>query len=100
MIKQETRQMNHVIAKHYGFGHQLDKLIEEMAELTVAIHHMRSRVGECFYQDFFEELADVTLVIEQITSLLTERERRDIQDIMSRKVDRELDRICLQRKEK
>lgn len=31
------------IADHYGFDNQLRKLTEEMAELTVAIHHFLDR---------------------------------------------------------
>lgn len=30
-----------VIANHYGLENQCKKLTEEMAELTVAVHHLR-----------------------------------------------------------
>lgn len=50
------------IADHYGLEHQSQKLIEEMAELTVAI----CKDNE---SDILEEIADVEIMLEQIKYL-------------------------------
>ena len=84
------------IANHYGFG-QTEKLIEEMAELMVAIKHLY-RLDEDFrkyYDDFIEELGDVKILIAQLDVLL--RDKDAIWDTLQRsidfKIERELTRI-------
>ena len=70
------------IAKHYGFANQASQLVEEMAELTKALSKMRrsnrdnaliETDGE-FYtieeRAVIEEIADVSVMIEQIKYLL------------------------------
>jgi hypothetical protein len=56
--------------KHYGPGAQLRKLIEEMAELTVALSHYEQ--GRCSTADVITEIADVGLVLAQVERIFGE----------------------------
>lgn len=62
-----------IIADHYGFDHQLRKLTEEMAELTVAIHHYLDRKDDESKASLCEEFADVEIMIDQIRYLMPQR---------------------------
>lgn len=60
------------IAEHYGYDAQARQLIEEMAELTVALNkEWRARVGYISHDEemrkrIIEEIADVEVMLEQI----------------------------------
>ncbi len=54
------------IYRHYGFTHQQNKLVEECEELVEAAQEEN-------WQHFVEELADVTVMIEQMKLELAER---------------------------
>lgn len=82
------------IADHRGFNAQATKLVEEMAELTVAIMHLnRKDAPEKRKAEFIEELGDVLIIAEQIVSLLKPQERIYLSDSIEFKIDRELNRI-------
>lgn len=53
--------------KTYGIEKQLDMLIEEMAELTLAIQHMKR--GRCGWNEVAEEIADVRIMTSQFHTL-------------------------------
>jgi NTP pyrophosphatase (non-canonical NTP hydrolase) len=58
----------------FGAKHQVDRLMEECAELIVAIMHFRR--GHCSIQDVISEVADVIITsaqFEHITPALVER---------------------------
>lgn len=57
------------IADHYGYGGQSRQLIEEMAELTVAINK-KWRDDTVGTESIIEEIADVEIMLEQIKYLL------------------------------
>lgn len=75
------------VADHYGLNAQLEKTLEEMEELYIAIHS-RTFSGE---GGIYEEIADVYNMLDQI-AYLTNREEA-IQDIAEQKMIRTLDRI-------
>ena len=78
--------MNQQIINHYGYEHQLKKLIEELRELEeVILYHT--------YDDehIKEEMADVLNLIEQISVFQGWSE--DINEIKKFKINRQLDRI-------
>jgi hypothetical protein len=88
------------IAKHYGLHRQEEQLIEEMAELTKAIIDKRRYENGTLYKtksqsalerDIVEELADVKIVLEQLTYLMGAQDM--VENWMEYKVDRELRRI-------
>lgn len=77
MARQEKAKLAQIdprlkqIADHYGFDAQAEKAIEEMAELIVAIKHLKKLDGnEADYLVYFvEELADVKIMIDQLIYL-------------------------------
>ena len=88
------------ISEFYGFDAQSRQCIEEMAELTVALNKYYRVVNEMNYvyehekciSSIIEELADVEIMINQIKYLLNIYED-DIETIINRKIQRQLERI-------
>ena len=81
------------IADHFGLDTQLDQLTEEMGELLQAISKYRRHNGEgqplrsAYNPDnLAEELADVSLVLEQVIYLLGVS--NDVRAIRSKKIGR------------
>lgn len=50
--------------EYFGIDNQKLKAIEEMAELTNALIHLRD--GRCEEQDVITEIADVTIMMQQL----------------------------------
>ena len=85
------------IAEHYGVTHQCLKTVEEMAELSVELMKMvNAENGEL--DRVFEEIADVSIMIEQLR-LLLDPYRLVIDTIISRKIRRQLGRIEAEKQE-
>ena len=96
-----TEQKIQYIADHYGYEPQSRQLIEEMAELTVAINkawrsHSNdvevSNMGYENYKNILEEMADTLVMVWQIKYLLGVGEG-ELADIVEVKLDRQLERI-------
>jgi NTP pyrophosphatase (non-canonical NTP hydrolase) len=93
------------IAENYDIDKQVDVLIEEMAELTKALlknrraqnGHTDTPVGHTV-QNIIEEIADVQIMLLQINYLGDFED--DVIDIMNYKLDRQLERIEHEKKEK
>jgi hypothetical protein len=60
----DRKQLYNSAWKHWGADAQVDMLIEEMGELTVALLHAR-RNGVIFSYDVSEEVGDVEICLEQ-----------------------------------
>lgn len=58
------KEINQKALEHLGIHNQQMKAIEEMAELTNAL--MRLRDGRCAEQDVITEIADVTIMMQQL----------------------------------
>jgi NTP pyrophosphatase (non-canonical NTP hydrolase) len=69
MDKLDREQLYNTAWKHWGSDSQLDMLIEEMAELTRAILKTR-RNGVAFSYAMYEEMADVSICMEQVETQL------------------------------
>lgn len=83
-----------IIAEHHGLEHQLNKLVEEMAELTVAIMHIKKADNpEKRWADVIEELGDVMIVASDVQHLLPETDKMSLSESISYKLNRELVRI-------
>ena len=93
------------IAENYGYDAQSRQLIEEMAELTQAINKYWRKQLECGkrtpfatkpdneeWKNIVEEIADVTIMLEQIKYLLSISDT-DIERIIEQKLNRQLERI-------
>ena len=97
MNQEEYRNNIVAIAEHYGYESQARQLIEEMAELTQAINKAW-RMGNDFdnllvqKRNIKEEIADVTIMIEQIKYLLSISDT-EIDQIIDQKLNRQLERI-------
>lgn len=73
------------IYTHYGFKHQTRKLLEELDELKAAI-------AKNDLQNMLEEMADVSVLIDQFT-INSQTWERQIQKIKMEKVQRQVKRI-------
>lgn len=92
------------IADTYGFSEQSRQLSEECAELIVAVNKYHREIkkpshtpSDCTDKQYLslqimEEIADVTIMIEQIKYLLQISET-DIEQIIEQKLNRQLERI-------
>lgn len=83
-------QMIKKIAKHYGFKNQGIKLSEEAAELSAAMSKLLT--GEGGRLAVISEIADVTIMIEQVQYLMG-IDKCEILDTMEYKLNRQLERI-------
>lgn len=88
----ELSDMQKTIAEHYGFDHQLDKLQEELAELTLSIYRFTSDEWIPNKILLIQELADVKNLIEQL-EILDPYIEEGIQCQIKYKCERQLDRI-------
>lgn len=92
------------IADHYGYEPQSMQLIEEMAELTVAINKYRRFVSkgvnnavnnilqaEFLLNNIIEEIADVEIMLEQIKHLIDSN--NDVAKVKELKIARQIERI-------
>lgn len=94
-----------IIAEHYGIENQSVQLMEEMAELTIALNKYRrsskiehkticDSIDEQFIiAQIMEEICDVEIVLEQIKYLLN-HSSDDLAVWKQRKIERQLERIA------
>lgn len=94
------------IADTYGFSEQSRQLYEEMAELIIATNKayrlQKNNICPFFdevamerknaFNNVIEEMADVTIMLEQIKYLLSISDT-DINQIIEQKLNRQLERI-------
>lgn len=105
-MKQEEYRNNIVaIAEHYGYESQSRQLIEEMAELTVAINKLWRVEKFCDRKNIMDvkgfsypetkeiigEIADVEIMLAQIKHLLDYND--EVEQEKKRKILRQLERI-------
>jgi len=80
MTKDERIKVYDDATELWGLGAQFDQMIEEMAELTVALNKYKRKhlIGHEYEGDnsieanLIEELADVTLCLEQLSIMFGE----------------------------
>lgn len=95
-----TEQKIQYIADHYGYDPQSRQLIEEMAELTVAINKAWRKTFDAVdklpnmddEERIEEEIADVEIMLSQIKYLLGVEER-ELSRIVESKLYRQIERI-------
>ena len=80
------------IAKHYGEGSQLCILQEECAELIRAVSKIRRSVPDAG-ANLIEELADVSIMVEEIVSYMDDDDRTALSKTINAKLERQLGRI-------
>jgi NTP pyrophosphatase (non-canonical NTP hydrolase) len=80
-MTEKNKKMCHNIADYYGEKHQMLKAIEEMAELTQAIIKYIDDPAE--WDQVCDELADVTIMIEQLNHLVSRWVEPPMHGVMS-----------------
>lgn len=93
------------IAEYYGIENQSIQLMEEMAELTIALNKYRrsskvehQTISESIDEQFIvaqimEEIVDVTIVLDQLKHLFNYSDD-DLTIWKQRKIERQLERIA------
>nr|DAD71745.1 MAG TPA: nucleoside triphosphate pyrophosphohydrolase [Siphoviridae sp. cto6l14] len=89
----EHKLMCSKILQHYGKGPQLHKLVEECCELGQAAMKFDYKQTSTNAENLFEELADVKIMIEQISSAIDGLSHEHINEIIDYKLKRQLERI-------
>ena len=79
------------IADYYGADHQMDKTIEECAELIQAIAKLKCNDDINILEDVVEEMADVQIMLDELVYSLDCEE--DMKKVIEYKVKRQLKRI-------
>lgn len=101
--EQDTRLKR--IAHYYGYKEQASQLVEEMAELTQALNKFRRKRKEYtggktnpakgtiedVIGNLVEELADVSICLEQVVYLLNAK--IDVEAVREEKIQRQLERM-------
>lgn len=80
------------ILEHYGFENQREILVEECAELIQAVSKAK-RSGEKITDNFIEELADVSIMIEQMKQAFNCNDMIRYLTYINRKIKRQMARI-------
>lgn len=85
------------IIDHYGRGHQIDKAVEELGELIVAIAKERGaqklrQVDSRHRADVIEEIADAKVTIAQLEIIYSCRE--EVERMMNYKIQRTLEEVA------
>ena len=80
MTEQEIEQNIQKIADYYGLDNQLNKTIEECAELIQALVKLESR------ENTIEEIADVQIMLKQMLYLLDCE--KEVEKVMEYKINR------------
>lgn len=80
------------IAAHYGEGSQMCILQEECAELIQAVSKIRRGISGA-EEHFIEEIADVSIMIEQMISYMDDDTKTEYMKIVNGKLERQLRRI-------
>lgn len=104
MDKNETQNKIETIANHYGYDAQSRQCMEECGELVQAINKYWRAELDCgktiivgkaphktlFYDNLVDELADVHIMVMQLSYLLG----ADLETIVERKLNRQLERMA------
>lgn len=80
------------ILNHYGFENQREILVEECAELIQAVSKAK-RNGYPISDNFIEELADVSIMIEQMKQEFCKNDMIKYLTFINQKIERQLARI-------
>ena len=88
----EQKEKCRLIVEHYGVEGQRDILIEECAELIQAVCKIKRDGGGVSF-NFLEELADVSIMIEQMKQAFTGDELIDYLSFVNRKIERQMCRM-------
>lgn len=88
------------IADTYGYEKQREILVEECSELIQAVQKLKraddsgdaERIDKAI-SNYLEELADVSIMLEQMRYMLTPRLTQELDNNVAKKLDRQIERI-------
>lgn len=90
----EYKKLKSKIIEHYGADHQLAKSVEELTEfIHVAARRLQS--GQWNKVAFYEELADVYVVLDQVKLIFCEQEKirmNEFENILADEIKLKLER--------
>ena len=93
---EEMKEKIQKIADHYGLQHQLNKSVEELVELILAIQDysikLSSKDDDISVSHMVEEMADVSIMIEQLMYLTESKEEFEMYREL--KINRQIGRIA------
>ena len=96
-MNEQMKKQCEQIAMHYGEHLQLDIMLEEAAELIQAISNMqrkRQRYSIVYARlHYIEKLADVSIMAEQLVTLLNATDHETFKGFVEYKLDRQIDRM-------
>ena len=88
------------IADTYGYEAQREMLVEECSELIQAVQKLKraDNSGDAEKVDkatsaYLEEMADVSIMLEQMRYMLTPRLKQELDSYITKKLDRQIERI-------
>jgi len=88
--KKELNQLYKDCLEFWGYERQLRMLQEECAELILeASHYLRP--DKCNFDKLVEELADVQLMVHQLTKFVGPEKVKDMMDVKSDYIKRNLE---------
>ena len=98
-LSEGTNHKSMEIASHYSPEDMRCQLMEELAELSVAVNHDRRKNSETITDymaryNLMEETADVIVMLERMCTAL-DLNINNIESVRSAKLDREMRRIHL-----
>lgn len=100
-MNDEQREKARFILMHYGATSQRHQLIEECAELIQAVNKYERAIHDKLNRDsviearhnIISEIADVLIMIEQVSISLTDGDKIFIEKMIEYKLNRQLNRI-------
>lgn len=90
-MRTKTKMKIKKILDHYGIDKQIDIAIEEMSELIKEL--CKYKRGGNNVESIKEELCDTLIMCYQIQYAFNFKEELDIENLMNKKLDRQLERI-------
>ena len=91
-----TKLQTHIclkIAEHYGYKKQEIQAIQELSELTCLLaRRPDQRLNMDFRSEVLQEMADVSIMMEQLRIML-EITEDELDDAICKKLDRQMQRI-------
>lgn len=82
MAKEQSNSIYRRALLQFGLEGRLDILVEEAAEMIVAVNHLRR--GRISFQDLLEECMDVVIVIRQLEEVFP----KEMADLKAQKLQR------------
>lgn len=100
MTKEERLDLYEKSTKKWGEQAQIDQIIEEMAELTVALNkykrmtfYKEPKNKEKVFENLYVELSDVSICLEQMIHLFGEDEVEKVKQSQLEKFKYEIDKF-------